>query len=200
VPSSADGGLKKEAPIATSAEENRSWSFWYHIDDEQAKDALPHRPGVYEIQTDFEIGRLRGSSRVVTIGSAGPNLWQRLRQQRFHKTARCRYLNRAEKWLIHAGHSLEFRYLPTDTVEEARRLEAVRLIEYEYEHWELPPGNEDLPLSKITKGIEKKHGGRSAQELLRDLLKQRRSPDEVAHLLGTTKEIIHSLTVFWGIK
>jgi hypothetical protein len=184
--------------MAGSAEGSRSWSPWYRFDDEQAKAAVPHRPGVYEVRTDFEFGRLKGSSRVVTIGSAVPSLRTRLCKQRFHNPAR--YLNRAEKWLVQEGHTLEFRYFAAITGEEARRFEAVRLIEYEYEHGELPPGNEDLPLSKITMDIERKHGGRPAKEILRDLLMQRRSPDEVAHLLGTTEEIIQSLIVFWGIK
>jgi hypothetical protein len=110
-------------------------------------------------------------------------------------------LNRAEKWLIHEGHILEFHYLPTTTGNEARRLEAERLIEYEHEHGELPPGNEDLPLSIITKEIEQKHGGRPAKEILRDLLlRENRPADEVSRLLGTTKEVIHSLAIFWEIK
>jgi len=184
--------------MVTSAKENRSWSPWYRFDDESAKAAVPHRPGAYEVRTDFEFGRLKGSSRLVTIGSAKPSLRTRLCKQRFRNTVR--YLNRAEKWLVYEGHILEFRYLPTATAEEARRLEAERLIEYECQHGELPPGNEVLPLSIIITEIEEKHGGRPAEETLRDLLRQHQSPDEVAYLLGTTKEIIHSLTVFWGIK
>ena len=115
--------------MVTSAKESLSWSSWHRFDDESAKAAVPHRPGVYEVQTDFEFGRLKGNSRLVTIGSAVPSLKTRLCRQRFRDTAR--YLNRAEKWLIHGGHILEFRYLPTITRNEARRLEAERLIEYE---------------------------------------------------------------------
>lgn len=195
---STEGESKMEAPTGIAAIEEGSWSPWYDIDDEKAKDALPHTPGVYEVRSDFEVNRLRGSSNVVTIGSAGPNLWQRLRQQRFHKTARGRYLNRAEKWLLHAGHHLQFRYLPTDTMEQARHLEAVELIRYEYEHWELPPGNENLPLSKVISRIQTSHNERSAKEMIKDLLRQHLSPDEIATLLSIPKEIIYSLIVYWG--
>ena len=179
-----------EAPIATAAKEDRSWSPWYDIDNEKAKDALPTTPGIYEVRTDFEIGRLRVSSRIVSIGSGAPSLRQRLREQRFHKTARWGNLDRAEKWLLHGGHALEFRYLTTDDEKEARYLEDKHLLQYECEHWELPPGNERSPLSKIKKEFEKKRVGRLAQEFIRDLLKQDWSTDEVARLLGTAKENI----------
>jgi len=193
-----DKGIAQGLLMVTSAKESHFWSPWYRFDDESAKAAVPHRPGVYEVRTDFEFGRLKGSSRLVTIGSAVPSLRTRLCRRRFRNTAR--YLNRAEKWLVQEGHILEFRYFPTTTAKEARRLEAERLIEYEYQHGELPPGNEALPLAIIIKEIEQKHGGRPAEETLRDLLRQHQSPDEVAPLLGTTKEIIHSLSIFWGIK
>jgi hypothetical protein len=181
--------------MATSADGN-SWSPWYDIDDETAKDALPTTPGVYQVRTDFEIGRLRGSSRIVSIGSGAPSLRQRLREQRFHRTARWRHLNRAEKWLLHGGHALEFRYLKNDDEEGVRYLEDKHLLEYEYKHWELPPGNERSPLSKIRNEIEQKRVGRLAQEFLRDLRKECWSPDEVARLLGTAKDNVINLNVF----
>jgi hypothetical protein len=184
--------------MIASTPESHSWSPWYRFDDELAKTAVPNKPGVCEVRTDFEFGRLKGSSSLVTIGSAVPSLKTRLYKQRFRNMAR--YLNRAEKWLVQQVHTLEFRYYPTTTAEEARRLEAERLIEYEYELGELPPGNEVLPLSVIKKEIEQKYGGKPAKETLRDLLRQNRMLDEVSRLLGTTQEIIHSLTIFWVIK
>jgi hypothetical protein len=175
-----------KASITTSAKD-RPWSYWYDIDNDKAKDALPKTPGVYEVKTDYEIGRLRGSSKIVSIGSGAPSLWQRLREQRFHKTARWRYLDRAAKWLLRWDHTLKFRYLTTDDEKEARYLEDKLLLQYECEHWELPPGNERSPLPKIKEEIEQKRVGRLAQEFLRDLLKQGWSPDEVARILGTAK-------------
>ena len=184
--------------MVTSAKENSSWSPWCRPDDHLAKAAVPHGPGVYEIRTDFEFGRLKGSSRLVTIGSAKDSLWKRLCEQRFGNPVR--YLNRAEKWLVYEDHILEFRYFPVTTEKEARRLEAERLFAYEYEHGELPPGNEVLPRSIIIKQIEQKGDGKSAEKTIRDLLRRHQSPKKVASVLGTTKEIIHSLAVFWGIK
>jgi hypothetical protein len=57
-----------------------------------------------------------------------------------------------------------------------------------------------LPRSIIIKQIEEKGDGKSAEKTIRDLLRQQQSPEKVASALGTTKEIIHSLAVFWGIK
>jgi hypothetical protein len=176
--------------MTTAVKENCSWSPWYDIDNQEAKDALPMTPGVYQVRTDFEIGRLKGSSRIVSIGSAAPSLRQGLREQRFHKTARWKYLDRAEKWLLHGGHTLEFRYLTTDDEKEARFLEDEYLLEYECEHWELPPGNERSPLPKIRKELEQKRVGKLAEGFIRDLLEQNWSPDEIARLLGTAKENI----------
>jgi len=184
--------------MVTSAKEKSSWSPWYRSDDHLAKAAVPHSPGVYEIRTDFEFGRLKGSSSLVTIGSAKDSLSKRLYEQRFGNPVR--YLNRAEKWLVYEDHILEFRYFPVTTDKEARCLEAERLFEYECEHGELPPGNEVLPRSIIIKQIEEKGGGKSAEKTIKDLLRQQLTPKQVASILGTTKEIIHSLTVFWGIK
>jgi len=184
--------------MVVSAPKSYSWSPWCRFDDEESKASVPNIPGVYEIRTDYEFGRLKGNSRLVAIGSAKKSLRTRLCRQRFRDTAR--YLNRVEKWLVKESHTLEFRYFPTATEKEARRLEAEWLFKYEYEHGELPPGNGVLPLSVIIKEIEQKHGGRSAQETLRDLLGQNQSLDDISRLLGTTKEIIYSLTIFWGIK
>jgi hypothetical protein len=97
--------------------------------------------------------------------------------------------------VITQGHILEFRYLRTDDEKEARYLEDKHLLQYECEHWELPPGNEHSPLSEIKKDFEQKRVGRLAQEFLRDLLKQGWSPNEVARLLGTaTKNVTNQLS------
>ncbi|MBA7617957.1 hypothetical protein ES703_25275 [subsurface metagenome] len=38
--------------------ENIQWSDWCLLGDEEAKKGVPHKPGVYEIRTNFEFGRL----------------------------------------------------------------------------------------------------------------------------------------------
>jgi hypothetical protein len=80
--------------------------------------------------------------------------------------------------------------LTTDDEKEARFLEDEYLLEYECEHWELPPGNERSPLPKIRKELEQKRVGKLAEGFIRDLLEQNWSPDEIARLLGTAKENI----------
>jgi len=184
--------------MVTLAKKDSSWSPWYQTDDDAAKAVLPHKPGVYEIRSDFEFGRVKGRSSLVSIGSAKDSLYKRLCEQRFGDWVR--YMNRAEKWLVHEGHILEFHYLPVDTEKEARLLEAERLFAYECEHGELPPGNEVLPQSIIKQQIEERYGGRSAEKVIRELLREHQSLEQVASALGTTKEVVHSLTVFWGIK
>ena len=119
------------------------WSDWYPLDLQSLTVAVPDSPGIYEVRTDFEFGRLRGSSQMVWIGSAKRSLKQRLLRQRVSDPDR--YLSRTEKWLRQAGHTLEFRYATAADGTTARRLEAEELRDYEEEHWELPPGNADLP-------------------------------------------------------
>jgi len=183
--------------MANEALRSYSWSAWHRFDAEVARATVPDEPGVYEVRTDFEFGRLKGNSPLVTIGSAVLSLRKRLCEQRFRNALR--YLNRAEKWLVQASHTLEFRYATTASGKEARYLEALRLMEYENEHWELPPGNEALPLSVIRKQIEQKHG-RLTERTLRDLLEHDQSPDKVARTLGVPPPIINNLMVYWGIK
>ncbi len=124
------------------------WSEWHPLDLQSLKVPVPNSPGIYEVRTDFEFGRLRGSSSIIYIGSATPSLKKRLLDERIGKPDR--YLSRAEKWLRQAGHALEFRYATLANGPTARRLEADRLRECEEEHWELPPGNASLP--RMTRG------------------------------------------------
>ena len=60
-------------------------------------------------------------------------------------------MSRAEKLLSQAGHCLEFRYAVSGDRVTAEQLEAQELMKYEEEHWELPPGNGNLP----RKGIQR---------------------------------------------
>ena len=171
---------------------DREWSAWHRFD---ADVEIPDEPGVYEIRTNFEFARLRGSSSLVTIGSAAPSLRKRLCEQRF--TNAVRYQNRAEKWLIQAGHVLEFRYTTVSIGKEARYLEAMRLLEYENRHWELPPGNEALPMTVVRRHIEQRLG-KFTEQILRDLL-HHGSLDEVAGTLGVPPSVVENLIVYWGI-
>ena len=117
------------------------WSKWYDLNSPPP--VVPDCPGVYEIRTNFEFGRLRSKAAVVYIGSAAKSLRKRLVGQRCAEPSH--YLSRAEKFLHKAGHSLEFRYAVSANATVARNLEAQELIRYEEEHWELPPGNSKKP-------------------------------------------------------
>jgi len=117
------------------------WPKWYDFNSPPT--IVPSCPGVYEIRTDFEFGRLRGKSAVVYIGSAAKSLRERLINQRCAEPNQ--NLSRAEKLLCQVGHSLEFRYAVSTSAALARQLEAQELTRYEEEHWELPPGNSVKP-------------------------------------------------------
>lgn len=169
------------------------WSPWHYLNVDTA---VPDEPGVYEIRTNLEFSRLRGSSSLVTIGSATVSLRKRLCEQRFNNAVR--YQNRAEKWLTRAGYTLEFRFTTTGNSTEARFQEALRLMEYENEHWELPPGNEVLPVTAIRRYIEQRHG-RFTEKTLRELLEHHGSPDKVAGVLGVPHAVVENLLVYWGI-
>ena len=183
--------------MAREATKEYRWSAWHLSDAEVANTSVPDKPGVYEVRADCEFGRLKGSSPVVTIGSAVASLRKRLCEQRIGDPIR--YQNRAEKWLTQAGHELQFRYSTTDSDKEARYLEAIRLMEYENEHWELPPGNEVLPLSVIRKHIQEKYGG-LAEKTLKHLLEQYQSLDEVARVLDVSPKVVSNLMVYWGVR
>lgn len=118
------------------------WSEWHPLDLQSLTRLVPDSPGIYEIRTDLEFGRLRGSSQIVYVGSAKGSLKQRLRQRVSYPD---RYLTMAEKWLRQAGHALELHYATASDGATARRLEMERFKEYEQDHWELPPGNGILP-------------------------------------------------------
>jgi len=118
-----------------------SWSEWYHLMPPVVNELVPDLPGIYEIRTDHEFGRLRGTSNIAYIGSAArntPSLKRRL-------LGRISNASLAEKRLRQHGYSLEFRFAMASDGETAERMEAERLIDYERQHWELPPGNGAFP-------------------------------------------------------
>ena len=170
------------------------WSEWYRFNDEEKLATLPINPGIYEVRTDFKIGRLRGNSPIVTIGRA-KNIQERRGKQKAGDIIR--YLNRAEKWLFKANHELEFRYCICATFDDASYMEAIRQLEYESEHWELPPGNDRLELSPLRKRIDKLFGI-TAEQMVKDLLQKNRDIADVAAKLDISPAIINNLIVYWG--
>lgn len=116
------------------------WSEWYLL-SQQSLPNIPDAPGIYEIRTDYEFGRLNGVSQTVYIGSAArnsqPSLMRRLGGR--IKDPR-KNLSRTEKFLIRAGHTLEFRFATAKDGETARQMEIQLLMDYFEKHWEPPAG------------------------------------------------------------
>ena len=173
------------------------WSPWYRLDDKVAKQNIPNKPGIYEIRTEYEFGRLRGKSNILSIGRAIPSLRNRLGQGRLANLVR--NLDRPEKWLFSAKQMIWFRYLVTHSDKEAEWLEALRQWEYEHEHWELPPGNDRLEKAAVFRKIEEQYGPLN-QRTLMALLKEHKSTEEVANLLGIPRVIVDNLKVYWMIE
>jgi hypothetical protein len=175
---------------------NYQWSAWCGLDNEIAKQSVPDKPGIYEIRTDFEFGRLKGSSQILSIGRAVPSLQKRLSKGRFSDLIKD--LDRPEKWLFNANRILEFHYIVTTSGEEAKWLEALRQWEYENEHWELPPGNDRLEKAAIFRRIEQQYG-RFNESKLKALLQQHQTTEKVASFLGIPYVIIDNLKVYWMV-
>lgn len=83
-----------------------SWSEWRQLLKQVVGEFVPDLPGIYEIRTDREFGRLKGTSRIVYIGSAArntPSLKRRL-------LGRISNGSLAEKRLWKHGGNLQFRF------------------------------------------------------------------------------------------
>jgi len=173
---------------------NIQWSDWFSLDESNVS-SVPKEQGIYEIRTDYEIKRLKGESRIVSIGRAVPNLNSRL-SGRIYNPAR--YMNRCEKWLICNNHSLEFHYHVATNSEDAKWLEAMRHWEYENEHWELPPGNDRLEKTPIMKRLEGVVGEVDAGKL-QNLFAEYRTVEGVAGYLGMPPAVVESLRVYFLI-
>jgi excinuclease UvrABC nuclease subunit len=93
-------------------------------------------PGIYQIGTDFEVNRVRGSTKIIYIGSA-KNLRNRLLDR--VKNPR-RHLKLTARILLQAGHKLEFRFLTAENYTNAIQMENEALRDYVIEYWENPPG------------------------------------------------------------
>lgn len=173
---------------------NCNWSSWFNIRDENLKKSLPSEPGVYQIRTDFEINRLKGSSELVYIGAANDSLSKRLSLKLFGNFTG---LDRADKWLLfNSKNVLELRYVTTANESDAKYLEALLLWEYENKHWEIPPGNDRLEKKAIIDKIRHKHKGK-IEDLLKDLLEQHKSNKEISNTLDMPEYVIENLRVFF---
>ena len=182
--------------MSNESNDKYSWSVWYRFDDEEILASLPNESGVYEVRTDFEISRLRGSSPLVTIGRA-KGLKERRDKQKVGDTIR--YLNRAEKWLLRANHALEFRYCICGSFKEAKYMEAILQLEYESQHWELPPGNDRLELAPVKNRI-KESLGISIEQMVGDLLHRKLEVPHIADELHVSSAIINNFIVYFGNK
>jgi len=171
---------------------NIQWSDWFSLSEETVS-LVPEKQGIYEIRTDYEISRLRGKSRIVSIGIAVPNLKSRL-SGRIYNPAR--YMNRCEKWLICNNHKLEFHYQVVANSHEAKWLEATRHWEYENEHWELPPGNDRLEKAPITKKLRSVLGEVDGSRL-QNLLEKHRTVEGVARYLGVPPVVVENLRIYF---
>ena len=175
---------------------NYQWSPWHRLDNEEAKQNVPDKSGIYEIRTNFEFGRLNGKSPIISIGRAVPSLQSRLAKGRLEYLIK--NLDRPEKWLYNAKKTLEFHYIVTDSGDKAKWLEALRQWEYENEYWELPPGNDRLEKAAIFKRIEQKYVGFNGRTL-KILLEQHQTTEKVASVLGVPPVIVSNLRVYWMI-
>jgi hypothetical protein len=167
------------------------WSGWYDWDDKKVLEKLKNQAGIYEVQTDIEFGRLRGCTRTVTIGRT-KKLYQRRVTQKAKNPGR--NSNRAEKWLVIAGHKLKFRYCICNSPDD-ELLEAIGLWEFENKHWELPPGNNRLEKAPIRKLIESVFQG-GVPELVKNLDNEEMTTAEVAKILDLPEAIITNIRVY----
>jgi len=170
------------------------WSDWLSLNEKNVL-LIPEQPGIYEIRTDYEIKRLNEESRIVSIGRAVPNLRSRLLGRIYNPA---RYMNRCEKWLICNNHKLEFHYQVAANSEDAKWLEAMRHWEYENKHWELPPGNDRLEKTPITKKL-KSVVGEVDRSKLKNLFAEHRTVEGVAGYLAVPPVVVENLRVYFLI-
>ena len=115
------------------------WSKWILFTAESIRAAAPEEPGIYEVRTAFEFGRLNGTTRVMYIGVGERGLRRRLDGKEPPS---------AEWWLRENGHPLEVRWAIFEGPSAARMAEDRRLAEYIERHWEPPPANHRGPRYK----------------------------------------------------
>jgi len=115
------------------------WSDWKPYTSDIVRADAPQEPGIYEVRTTFEFGRLNGSSRVVYIGVGERGLRKRLIGKEPPS---------AEWWLREKDHPLEIRWAVFEGNDASRMAEDRRLAEYIDRHWEPPPANHKGPRYK----------------------------------------------------
>ena len=107
-----------------------------------------------------------------------------------------RYLDRTEKWLVHAKIILYFRYMVISTRDEAQYQECIRHWEYENEHWEKPPGNDKLEKAPLKKKIQLEYGI-EIEKLAQGIAKGDYSATEVVKTLDIPESLIKNLLVYY---
>ena len=116
------------------------WSNWYPLDGDSIRGFCPQTAGVYKIrQKEGDFGRLNGSSDTLYIGKSDADLMtELLRLIRIgpgDHSASYRIL----PVILKLGRHLEFSFVkvspPTGETEDQL------LLEYEKEHFEVPPLN-----------------------------------------------------------
>jgi hypothetical protein len=177
--------------------EGYKWSKWYRLGDEAAKEDIPEKPGIYEIRADFEFGRLKGKSQIIYVGRATKqSLQNRLAKGKLKNLVK--NLDRPDKWLYDAKQTILFRYIDTDTKDEAKYLEALCQWKYENEHWELPPGNDRLEKDAIFKIIKQKYSDFNKTDL-ENPAKQNQTINEIAKIPCIPSYVIENLKVYYLI-
>ncbi len=78
-------------------------------------------------------------------------------------------------------------------------MEAIRQLEYESQHWELPPGNDRLELAPVKKRITESLGI-SVEQMVGDLLQGKRDIEDLATQTDVSPSIISNLLVYFGNK
>jgi hypothetical protein len=110
-----------------------------------ARLAMEPLPAVYAILHEQQVNRLRGSSRMLYVGSTGElggaSDRCRLRIYRYPNGGHARQLRRRLELLTNAGTALTFVWRHVDSKRIAMQQEAEILADYMAAHWELPPFN-----------------------------------------------------------
>ncbi len=117
--------------------------MWPAILTERA--LIRSKPAVYVLLQEREFGRLRGSSRILYIGSTGQfggrSETCRLRIYRYPNGRHAKEIRRRVKLLIDSGAKVTLSWKYVMTKDAAKKQERRLLSQYREEHHELPPFN-----------------------------------------------------------
>lgn len=117
------------------------WSPFSKLAKSSLIASLPSRPGVYAIRYCQESTRGTGTSDILYFGPAtnAQGIKNRIRQ--YFSPGPTQWTNIRILVLMGDCADYELAYVATDSIPEAKMLEAVLLEKYEREHGELPPEN-----------------------------------------------------------